>query len=109
MIRNGMKTNLVSHLKRLQVDENEMVCLKAIMALDPNVCGLPESAAELLIGEFLISRSSHPCVVSVARQSVQSALFAHLVSRFGQEEATTRFGHLLLLIASATVSKGSKN
>ena len=41
---------------------------------------------------------------SVARESVQNALFTHLLTRFSHNEATARFGHLLLLIASATVS-----
>ena len=40
---------------------------------------------------------------SVARESVQNALFTHLLTRFSHNEATARFGHLLLLIASATV------
>ena len=51
MIRNGLKINLISHLKRLHVDESELVCLKAIMALDPNVPGLPQSASDLLISK----------------------------------------------------------
>lgn len=83
-----MTEMIIQQLRRLNVTKTEMVALKAIMALDHNVKGLSAESCELLV---------------VARESVQNALFSHLIATFGTAEATSRFAHLLLLIASATV------
>ncbi|CAI2358272.1 unnamed protein product [Caenorhabditis sp. 36 PRJEB53466] len=87
LVRRNMTDLILNQLRRLKVTKTEMVALKAIMALDPNVKGLSSDSCELLV---------------VARESVQNALFSHLISSLGTSEATTRFAHLLLLIASAT-------
>ncbi|VDP36674.1 unnamed protein product [Heligmosomoides polygyrus] len=78
---------VILQLRKLHVTETELLSLKAIMALDPNVKGLSmKSSGHLLVG----------------RESVQNALFSHLMMRHPPSEATARFGHLLLLIASVT-------
>uniref|UniRef100_A0A1I7TN33 Nuclear receptor domain-containing protein n=1 Tax=Caenorhabditis tropicalis TaxID=1561998 RepID=A0A1I7TN33_9PELO len=86
-VRRNMTELILNQLRRLQVTKTEMVALKAIMVLDPNVKGLSQESGKLL---------------SVARESVQSALFSHLVTVFGPMEATSRFAALLLMIATAT-------
>lgn len=86
-VRRNMTEMIIQQLRRLNVTKTEMVALKAIMALDHNVKGLSAESCELLV---------------VARESVQNALFSHLIATFGTAEATSRFAHLLLLIASAT-------
>ncbi|KHJ97081.1 zinc finger, C4 type [Oesophagostomum dentatum] len=86
-VRRGLVDQVINQLRKLHVTETELLALKAIMALDPNVKGLSmKSSGHLLVG----------------RESVQNALFAHLMSRHPASEATARFGHLLLLIASVT-------
>lgn len=86
-VRRNMSEMIISQFRRLQVTNTEMVALKAIMVLDPNVKGLTQESYELL---------------AVARESVQSALFSHLVAAYGNVEATSRFAQLLLMIAAAT-------
>uniref|UniRef100_A0A8R1DXT4 Nuclear receptor domain-containing protein n=2 Tax=Caenorhabditis japonica TaxID=281687 RepID=A0A8R1DXT4_CAEJA len=86
-VRRNMTEMILHQLQRLKVTKVEMVALKAIMALDPNVKGLSQKSVELLV---------------IARESVQHALFSHLINNFGVLEATSRFAHLLLLITSAT-------
>uniref|UniRef100_A0A1I7X8M6 Nuclear receptor domain-containing protein n=1 Tax=Heterorhabditis bacteriophora TaxID=37862 RepID=A0A1I7X8M6_HETBA len=88
IVRRNMVDQVIHQLRRMQVTEIELVALKAIMALDPNVRGL--------------SYFSSIEVIPVARESVQNALFSHLFTRFPHAEATARFGHLFLLIASVT-------
>ncbi|VDM75049.1 unnamed protein product [Strongylus vulgaris] len=86
-VRRGLVDQVINQLRKLHVTETELLALKAIMALDPNVKGLSiKSSGHLLVG----------------RESVQNALFAHLMTRHPASEATARFGHLLLLIASVT-------
>ncbi|CAI5454835.1 unnamed protein product [Caenorhabditis angaria] len=92
IVRRNVVDMVINQLKKLDVSKTEMVALKAIMALDPNVRGLSAKSSQLLL---------------VARESVQNALFSHLISRFGTSEATARFAHLLLLIASATRASSS--
>ncbi|CAP27569.2 Protein CBR-NHR-3 [Caenorhabditis briggsae] len=86
-VRRNMSETIISQFRRLQVTKTEMVALKAIMVLDPNVKGLSEASYDLL---------------AVARESVQSALYSHLIANHGNAEATSRFAQLLLMIASAT-------
>ncbi|PAV76676.1 hypothetical protein WR25_11426, partial [Diploscapter pachys] len=86
-VRRNMLDHVVHQMRKVQVTDTELVALKAIMALDPNIKGLSVRSSALLL---------------VARESVQNALFTHLLTRFSHNEATARFGHLLLLIASAT-------
>ncbi|KAF1749207.1 hypothetical protein GCK72_025674 [Caenorhabditis remanei] len=87
IVRRNMTDLILHQLRKLQVTKIEMVALKAIMLLDPNVRGLTQQSCDLL---------------SVARESVQNALFSHLVANSGTTEATSRFAQLLLLIATAT-------
>ncbi|KAJ1364146.1 hypothetical protein KIN20_024166 [Parelaphostrongylus tenuis] len=83
--RRAFADQVVHQLRKLHVSETEFLAIKAIMALDPNVKGLSvKSSGQLLVG----------------RESVQNALFSHLMIRHDASEATARFGHLLLLIAS---------
>ncbi|VDM95914.1 unnamed protein product [Thelazia callipaeda] len=76
---------VLSPMRRMDFTEIEMVALKAIIALDPSAANLTEHATSLL---------------TVARGSVQNALYAHLSSHLSPTEATSRFGNLLLIIAS---------
>uniref|UniRef100_A0A0R3PPY3 Nuclear receptor domain-containing protein n=1 Tax=Angiostrongylus costaricensis TaxID=334426 RepID=A0A0R3PPY3_ANGCS len=86
-VRRAFVDQVVLQLRKLHISETEFLALKAIMALDPNVKGLSmKSSGQLLVG----------------RESVQNALFSHLMIRHHASEATARFGHLLLLIASVT-------
>ncbi|KAK6061536.1 Ligand-binding domain of nuclear hormone receptor [Cooperia oncophora] len=86
-VRRALVDQVMHQLRKLHVSETELLALKAIMALDPNVKGLSmKSSGHLLVG----------------RESVQNALFSHLMVRYPPSEATARFGHLLLLIASVT-------
>ncbi|WKY16777.1 hypothetical protein Q1695_001416 [Nippostrongylus brasiliensis] len=86
-VRRALVDQVIHQLRKLHVTETELLALKAIMALDPNVKGLSmKSSGHLLVG----------------RESVQNALFSHLMMRHPASEATARFGHLLLLIASVT-------
>ncbi|KAE9413128.1 hypothetical protein Angca_003781 [Angiostrongylus cantonensis] len=86
-VRRAFVDQVVHQLRKLHISETEFLALKAIMALDPNVKGLSmKSSGQLLVG----------------RESVQNALFSHLMIRHHASEATARFGHLLLLIASVT-------
>ncbi|CAB3399129.1 unnamed protein product [Caenorhabditis bovis] len=87
VVRRNMIEMLINQIRKLTISNTEMVALKAIMALDPNVRGLSNDTINLL---------------TVARESVQNALFTHLMSRYNNIEATTRFASLLLLISSAT-------
>ncbi|CAL2051469.1 CBN-NHR-3 protein [Caenorhabditis brenneri] len=86
-VRRNMIEMIVNPLRRMKVTKPEMVALKAIMALDPNVRGLASETCRLII---------------IARESVQNALFAHLVNLYGTMEATNRFAQLLLMVTSAT-------
>ncbi|CAD6187472.1 unnamed protein product [Caenorhabditis auriculariae] len=86
-IRKNLVESVVSQLRKLEVTETEMVALKAILMLDHNVRGLTARSSALLL---------------VARESVQNALFSYLLQKTGHTEATARFAHLLMLIASVT-------
>lgn len=80
---------VLSPMRRLDLTESEMVALKAIIALDPSAANLTPQSASLL---------------AVARGSVQNALYAHLSSHLSAAEATSRFGNILLMIASLSAS-----
>ncbi|VDN45121.1 unnamed protein product [Gongylonema pulchrum] len=80
---------VLSPLRRLDLTEPEMVALKAIIALDPSAANLASESTVLL---------------AAARGSVQNALYAHLSNRLSPAEATSRFGNILLIIASLSVS-----
>lgn len=103
---------VILQLRKLHVTETELLSLKAIMALDPNVKGLSMKSSGHLLGEYRRSHyftssrraANSLCFILVGRESVQNALFSHLMMRHPPSEATARFGHLLLLIASVTVS-----
>ncbi|CAJ0956259.1 unnamed protein product, partial [Mesorhabditis belari] len=76
---------ILSSIRRMAPNDLEFVALKAIIALDTNIPGLSEEAQATL---------------TVARESVQTALFGHLQTRFSQSEATARFGHCFMIAAS---------
>ncbi|KAM3726477.1 Nuclear hormone receptor [Dirofilaria immitis] len=84
VVKKNILDVVLSPMRRLGFTEIEMVALKAIIALDPSAANLTPHSASLL---------------TVARGSVQNALYAHLSSRLSPAEATSRFGNLLLLIA----------
>lgn len=87
-----MKRNVIDQvigpMRRLAISDVELVALKAIMCLDPNTAKIDARSATLL---------------SVARDSVQNALYGHLSSSLPPTEATSRFGNILLLVASISV------
>ncbi|KAK0397277.1 hypothetical protein QR680_002062 [Steinernema hermaphroditum] len=76
---------VIQQIRRYAVTEAEFAALKAIIALDPSTPKISEKTAHLL---------------SVARNSVQNALYVHLSNKLPPAQATYRFGNLLLLIAS---------
>ncbi|KJH41661.1 zinc finger, C4 type [Dictyocaulus viviparus] len=86
-VRKALSDHVLHQFNKLHVSETEFLALKAILALDPNIKGLSRKSSEQLL---------------VGRESVQNALFSHLMIRYNAAEATARFGHLLLLIASVT-------
>jgi len=76
-------------LEQLSLSEVEYVTLKAIIALEPHTPGLGRETIRLL---------------NVARDSVQNALFLHLVDQCPQMQlAIGRFGRLLMLVTNITV------
>uniref|UniRef100_A0A1I7ZU11 Nuclear receptor domain-containing protein n=1 Tax=Steinernema glaseri TaxID=37863 RepID=A0A1I7ZU11_9BILA len=78
---------VVQQIRRYALTEAEYAALKAIIALDPSTPKISEKTAHLL---------------SVARNSVQNALYVHLSNKLPPAQATYRFGNLLLLIASVS-------
>jgi hypothetical protein len=77
-------------LEQLSLTEVEYVTLKAIIALEPHTPGLSNETVRLL---------------NVARDSVQNALFLHLVDQCPQMQlAIGRFGRLLMLVANISVN-----
>ncbi|KAF7634145.1 hypothetical protein Mgra_00006443 [Meloidogyne graminicola] len=75
-------------LEQLSLSEVEYVTLKAIIALEPHTPGLGRETIRLL---------------NVARDSVQNALFLHLVDQCPQMQlAIGRFGRLLMLVTNIT-------
>lgn len=76
-------------MRRLRLTQIEMVALKAILTIDPNAAKLDNSSLTIL---------------AIARESVQTALYANIGSRFSSSEATARFGNILLLISNISVS-----
>ncbi|CAD5219388.1 unnamed protein product [Bursaphelenchus okinawaensis] len=83
----SIKDNIVEKLNvtfdRLRLVDQEIVCLKALMALDPNVAGLSENTSNVL---------------NIARESVQNALYLYLAERYPLNEAVARFGKILMLL-----------
>lgn len=76
----------MSSIRSLNPSDLEFVALKAIIALDPNAPGLHSDSQNLLRD---------------ARDSVQTALYAHLLHHLQPSEATARFGRILMLSAGA--------
>jgi hypothetical protein len=76
-------------VERLNLSSEEFVCLKAILALDPHASLLSEETSKKL---------------AMARDSVQNALYLQLAEEYGENEAVSRFGRLLMFIANVTVS-----
>jgi hypothetical protein len=74
---------------RLHLSDAEFICLKAILVQDPNVSQLSEASAQKL---------------SLARDHVQNALYVQLTEQYGDQEAVSRFGNLLMLLGNVTVS-----
>lgn len=89
-VRDAMLNKLNASAEQLSLCAQEFVCLKALLALDMNVSGISDSTAQML---------------SVARDSVQNALYLHLAERFSAAEAVARFGRMLLLLANVSVSR----
>ena len=83
-----MIESIVVQVRRLAMTDYELVALKAITALDPYVPRMNPASQSLLV---------------VARESVQNALFAYLLGKHNQQEATSRFSNLIML--AATVAK----
>ncbi|KAL3105638.1 hypothetical protein niasHT_021741 [Heterodera trifolii] len=87
-IRSEWLNTLQPSLEQLSLTEVEYVTLKAIVALDAHTPGLSSETVRLL---------------NVARDSVQNALFLHLVDQCTQMQlAIGRFGRLLMLVANIT-------
>ncbi|KAI6175345.1 BMA-NHR-3, isoform a [Aphelenchoides bicaudatus] len=78
---------LMTTVDRLHLSDAEFICLKAILVLDPNVSGLSESSAQKL---------------TLARDHVQNALYVQLTEQYGDQEAISRFGNLLMLLGNVT-------
>jgi hypothetical protein len=74
---------------KLNLSDSEFICLKAILVLDPSVSQLSEDSAQKL---------------SLARDHVQNALYVQLTEQYGDQEAISRFGNLLMLLNNITVS-----
>uniref|UniRef100_A0A915M763 Uncharacterized protein n=1 Tax=Meloidogyne javanica TaxID=6303 RepID=A0A915M763_MELJA len=88
-IRAEWLNTLQPSLEQLSLSEVEYVTLKAIIALEPHTPGLGRETIRLL---------------NVARDSVQNALFLHLVDQCPQMQlAIGRFGRLLMLVTNITV------
>ena len=47
-----MLDHVVHQMRKVQVTDTELVALKAIMALDPNIKGLSVRSSALLLGEL---------------------------------------------------------
>lgn len=75
-------------MRRLSLCDYELVALKAILTIDPHAGKLKPRSVQLM---------------TIARESVQHALFAFLSNRLQPSEAASRFGNLLLLVASFSV------
>uniref|UniRef100_A0A914MJE6 Uncharacterized protein n=1 Tax=Meloidogyne incognita TaxID=6306 RepID=A0A914MJE6_MELIC len=87
-IRAEWLNTLQPSLEQLSLSEVEYVTLKAIIALEPHTPGLGRETIRLL---------------NVARDSVQNALFLHLVDQCPQMQlAIGRFGRLLMLVTNIT-------
>uniref|UniRef100_A0A9J2PFX0 Nuclear receptor domain-containing protein n=2 Tax=Ascaris TaxID=6251 RepID=A0A9J2PFX0_ASCLU len=84
-VKRNVIDQVIGPMRRLAISDVELVALKAIMCLDPNTAKIDARSATLL---------------SVARDSVQNALYGHLSSSLPPTEATSRFGNILLLVAS---------
>lgn len=87
-ICNNLTDKLNPLIEKLGLTDHEFVCLKALLALDPNVSGISSQTYQTL---------------SVARDSVQNALYLYLADHYSSEEAVGRFGNLLMLLANITV------
>ncbi|CAD5226407.1 unnamed protein product [Bursaphelenchus xylophilus] len=87
VIRDTIIEKLNFAFERLCLVDQEIVCLKALMALDPNVYGLSEGTAKVL---------------NIARESVQNALYLYLAERYPINEAVDRFGKILMLLPNVS-------
>uniref|UniRef100_A0A915E9F0 NR LBD domain-containing protein n=1 Tax=Ditylenchus dipsaci TaxID=166011 RepID=A0A915E9F0_9BILA len=87
-ICNSIVDSLQHSLKQLKLSEVEYVSMKAVIALDPSIRGVSQETSTILSG---------------ARDSVQNALFLHLMDHYPSQKAVARYGQILML--SANVSK----
>uniref|UniRef100_A0A914UN71 Uncharacterized protein n=1 Tax=Plectus sambesii TaxID=2011161 RepID=A0A914UN71_9BILA len=78
-----MLDELVKPIRQLELDEQEIVALKAIIILDPEAKGLSPAAVQ---------------AVAALRDRVQQALFQVIGDKSAMSGAATRFGNLLLLL-----------
>ncbi|PAV66496.1 hypothetical protein WR25_22521 [Diploscapter pachys] len=82
---------LVAPLRKLNLKEEEIVPLKAIIILNPNAKGLSENARS---------------VISELRDKMQDALFQIVKELHPIYSASSRFGNLLLLLPTITTLSG---
>ncbi|OZC10256.1 Ligand-binding domain of nuclear hormone receptor [Onchocerca flexuosa] len=83
---------LVAPLRKLKLEEEEVVLLKAIIVLNPNLKGLSVIAQQ---------------VVSDFRDRIQEALFQVIKELNSIYTATARFGNLLLLLPTIMTLSGT--
>ncbi|KAI6175332.1 Nuclear hormone receptor family member nhr-5 [Aphelenchoides bicaudatus] len=86
-IHRRMLDELVSPLRKLQVTEHELVCMSAIIVLNPMARDLSEEASDK-VGEL--------------RNRIQDALYHYVKEVFDDQSPTTRFGTLLLYLPILT-------
>ncbi|KAL3094449.1 hypothetical protein niasHT_025925 [Heterodera trifolii] len=92
-----MLDNLLSPIRKLQIDQNEFAGAKAIFFLNPGNFE-DDSDAEDLSPEAKRR-------IAVTRSSITNALYRYMVQKRGMEHAAEKFGKLLLLgTAIATMS-----
>uniref|UniRef100_A0A7E4VYB6 Nuclear receptor domain-containing protein n=1 Tax=Panagrellus redivivus TaxID=6233 RepID=A0A7E4VYB6_PANRE len=86
-VRHAMTEMVSQSMRRLSITPTEYHCLKAIIALDPHAAGLSDQTMQLL---------------TMARESVQNALYSHLSAQYSLNEAIGRFGKLLMLLSNVS-------
>ncbi|KAL3092201.1 hypothetical protein niasHT_023760 [Heterodera trifolii] len=92
-----MLDNLLSPIRKMQIDQNEFAGAKAIFFLNPGNFE-DDSDAEDLSPEAKRR-------IAVTRSSITNALYRYMVQKRGMEHAAEKFGKLLLLgTAIATMS-----
>ncbi|VDK54758.1 unnamed protein product [Anisakis simplex] len=85
LMKRKVLEEVIMPMRRLVLSDYEMVALKAIICLDSNARRINRTSANLL---------------DIARESVQMALYSHLLGRYSPPEALTRFGNVLLLLSN---------